>query len=317
MLTHWIRKRAAWLGLLQPLRIGASAIALAFLVTEAGADQKLMSKFAAMRCSEPYKIDRRAFKKIRRIEEPLERTLSIEGPDWNDTILDGCEIRNPSGSGIEIRNVKNFAVTNCSITGATGTGIRVRSSGATQNVQIVDNVIMNVGDNGISAAKRVKDNVDHTGLVIAGNMVIESGTRGQKGRDHGIYSQVSDAVIFGNEISGTRDGNGISIRSSGIVACNKISGRSKADKPGIRYFADNYTGPSRRLIIANNVIRDASPAVHLRKPDGWTKKKPEALVMEFVITGNSANSSPTVKVAKFWSRNEDVSLEIERNRKVE
>ena len=293
--------------------LGISALSLLIVASsQANATQQLVSRFAQFECEREIAIDRSRYRNVI-AGKHYKDTLVIEGAEWNDTLIYGCKISGAKGDGIQIRNVSNVTIADCEITDVKGTGIRIRSSGSTEDVRILNNHIENVGENGISTAKRVKQKVDHIGVVIAGNEVIDSGKLGRVGRTHGIYTQNSDVVIFNNRIAGRRDGNGISIRSSGLVSCNMISGSSKRSKPGIRYFADNYTGPTRQLIITDNTILNASPAVELRKPDGWTKRKPEALVVDFIITGNTSDRKPAVKLATFWKRNDDISLEIEEN----
>lgn len=298
-------------------RFVASSLAALVLVAfqPVGAQATSLEEFSKMQCGVDVGLDRSRFS---RVVDDLEvnGTLTIEGPEWNDTLITNCKVTGAAGDGIEIRDVRNLAIENCEISGVGGTGIRLRSSGSTQDVWLVGNRITNVGDNGISAAKRLNDDVDHTRLVIADNIVNDSGARGKRGLTHGIYTQASDVTIFGNTVSGERDGNGISIRSSGLVACNSISGISDDNKPGIRYFADNYAGPSRTLIIRDNEVRDSNPAIELRRPDGWTRRRPEALVTRFVIEGNRTTSGEPVSISSFWADDERFSLTIENNLRV-
>ena len=216
------------------------------------------------------------------------------------SLVEGCRVSNVDGDGIVIRNVRNLAIFDCQIQSVEGTGIRLRSSDGTADVWIIENRIEDTGKNGISVAKRFGDGVDHIGLVIVDNQVSDTGKLSDEGLAHGIYAQSSDVIVFGNSVSGERDGNGISIRSSGLVACNNISGRSSDGKPGIRYFADHVSGPTRRLVIRENVIRDASPAIHLMQPSETILRRPSGLVTEFVIANNRAASEDLVSIDEFW-----------------
>ncbi len=290
-----------------------TTLALSFAMATQGAHaQAAMRVLSDVVCGTPIQASASNYVRVVR-DINQSSTLSIEGPSWNDTMILGCVIDGANGDGIEIRNVKNLAIVGCTIKNVSGSGIRVRSTGSSDGVRLIDNQILNVGRDGISAAKRVKDNVDHTNLLVAGNVIEDSGRRGRSGLTHGIYSQVSDVTIFGNEVRGKRDGNGISIRSSGLVACNRISGPSRDGKPGIRYFADNYSGSSRTLIIRDNEVRGSTPAVDIREPDSWAKRKTEALVTDIRISNNRSNSGKPVIVHKYWQQRDAVRLVIEGN----
>lgn len=277
--------------------------------------QTAMEYYSDRGCAHPIEPNPASYSRVVR-DLVSSKTVDIDGSEWNDTLIVGCEIDGAGGDGIQIRNVRNLAIVGCTIKNVRGTGIRIRSTGSTTGVQLIGNRIVGTGENGISAAKRVKDEVDHTNLVIAGNQVRDTGKRGKRGLYHGIYSQVSDVTIFRNRVEGDRDGNGISIRSSGLVACNAISGRSDDDKPGIRYFADNYSGPSRLLIIRDNEIRGSSPAIDIRTPDSWAKRDTDALVTTFVVENNRTTSDEAVSVDDYWLDLERARLTLEGNRRI-
>lgn len=228
------------------------------------------------------------------------RTLTIEGPEWNDTLLLNCTIRGAKGDGIRIRNVKNLTIQGCVIEDVSGRGIALRSSGSTSNVSLIGNKIENTGSDGISAAKRDAKGVDHTGLVIGWNVLRNTGERGHDGLQHGIYTQASDSVVVSNVIKADREGNGISIRSSGLVACNRIAGRSKDDKPGIRYFADHSAGPTRTLIIRDNVITGSDIAIELLAPPSAAARRPKSLVQRFDIYRNRSTAATLLLVDDYW-----------------
>jgi hypothetical protein len=84
------------------------------------------------------------------------------------------------------------------------------------------------------SAQRILQGIRHTNLQIIDNQLNNTGTSRKSGSTHGLYVQAQDFVIEGNRISGGRDGNGISVQSSGAVACNEISGTSASEKGGIR-----------------------------------------------------------------------------------
>ncbi|MEL6168259.1 MAG: right-handed parallel beta-helix repeat-containing protein [Pseudomonadota bacterium] len=293
-----------------------AAVALtATLTVQAALGQSAMQQFANVSCA--YDVAPNPANYVRTVRDLRSTTtVTLEGRAWDNTLILGCQIDGARGDGIEIRNVKNLTIAGCTIRDVRGTGIRFRSSGGTSGVKLIGNRIINAGENGISAAKRRSNGVDHTNLVIVDNVVEDSGRRGRSGLTHGIYSQVSDVTIFRNEVSGKRDGNGISIRSSGVVSCNSISGESYDNKPGIRYYADNYTGPSRSLLIRNNRIRGSTPGIDIRTPDGWAQRKTEALVTDFQILDNRINSADRVAISRFWREFDAANFVIQGNRRI-
>lgn len=249
-------------------------------------------------CADLY-VPERAFRKVIDHLQQTE-TLVIDGPAWNDVLISNCLIHDVDGDGITIRNVENLTILGCTIRNVSGSGIRLRSSGSTNDVHIIDNTITQVGKNGISAAKRSAKSIDHTGALLLGNTIKDSGLDGEHGLEHGIYSQVSDVRITGNVITGTREGNGISIRSSGHVTCNFVEGVSRSGKPGIRYYPDHKTGPSQTLEIRNNQIRDAKVGVDLHAESDAISYSDADLVQHFKIIDNFVGADIPVRIHPRW-----------------
>jgi len=244
-------------------------------------------------------IPERAFRKV--IDHLVQsETLVIDGPEWDDVLISNCLIHDVDGDGITIRNVKNLTILGCNIRNTSGNGIRLRSSGSTDGVHIINNTIVQVGKNGISAAKRWEKAIDHTEVLLLGNTIKDSGLSGERGRQHGIYSQVSDVRITGNIVTGTRAGNGISIRSSGVVTCNFVDGISKGKKPGIRYYPDHKTGPSRMLEIRNNQIMDAAVGIDLHAESATDTFLDKDLVRHFRIIDNFVEADIPVRIHSRW-----------------
>jgi len=159
------------------------------------------------------------------------------------------------GDGISIDDSSDVKISNSTFRNIRGTAILLRRSGSTNNVAIFGNLIENIGGDGIHSAKRYRRNVDHTNLVIYDNNVRDVGTNGGS-LYHGIYTQTSNALIIKNRITGSVDGNGISIRGDGLVWGNFVDIRSGRESgSGIKYFSDHLTGPSKKLTIADNVVK--------------------------------------------------------------
>ncbi|WP_165820353.1 right-handed parallel beta-helix repeat-containing protein [Microvirga sp. KLBC 81] len=229
-----------------------------------------------------------------------QETLLLEGPSWDYSLVRNCRLEGVKGDGIVIRNVKGVVVQGCYIADVEGTGIRLSSTGSSSDVVLEGNRIVGAGENGISAAQRYEAGVDHQGLKILDNYIENSGARSSKGLTHGIYVQTEDSLVEGNTIAGTRDGNGISIRSSGEVRCNRILGISSAGKPAIRYYSDHVSGASKALVIDSNDIDSETVGIELYDPVEL-KDRPgsiEHLVSHFVIRGNAIRAPIPLKISK-------------------
>lgn len=188
------------------------------------------------------------------IEElTINSTLVLEGAEWDNTLIRNIIISDVDGDGIVLRNVNNVRIENVTIQNVTGTGIKLSTLGSTSNVSLIGNTISNVGLDGIHSGQRT--GVDHVGLKIIDNTISRTGLSGDGlGLLHGIYVQSTDFIIEGNQIYESLDGNGISVRSSGIVRQNYIE---NAEKSGISYYADHAAGAGNGLLIENNIIVSA------------------------------------------------------------
>ncbi len=182
-------------------------------------------------------------------------TLKISGSQWDNKTLKNCKIYNTGnaltgGEGIFIENVQNLTIQNCEIYNAGRAGIRLGINLSTNNVTLIGNTIHHIAGDGISAGQRHLIGVDHLNLKILNNTIYETGLAGDGGLLHGLYIQVSDFLIEGNSITNAHDGNGISVRSSGIIRKNIIAG---AGEGAITYYSDHKRGPSNLLLIENNI----------------------------------------------------------------
>jgi Ca2+-binding RTX toxin-like protein len=184
----------------------------------------------------------------------LTSTLRLDSSEWDNTLVRNVTIKNVSGDGIFIKGVKNVKIENVTIDKVSGSGIDLSSTKSTKDVVIENNKITNIGVNGISASQRAADGVDHPGLVIRGNHIQNTGQDSPRnGLDHGIYVQTSDVLVEYNTVLNSAAGNGISIRSSGVVQYNTIDGAYEA---GVGYFPDHMAGPSDKLVVHGNVIKN-------------------------------------------------------------
>ena len=190
---------------------------------------------------------------------------NVDVSDVSNVAFVNSSFTNRRGYGISIADASNIKIAGSTFRKIRDTAILLRRSGSTRNVSIFNNDIAEIGGDGIHAAKRFKRNVDHINLVIYDNKVKDVGLK-KKDLYHGIYTQSSEVKIINNHVSGFVDGNGISIRSDGLVwgnYVNIVSGRDKGS--GIKYFSDHKTGKSKTLIIADNTVIGSRlySAIHL------------------------------------------------------
>ncbi len=236
--------------------------------------------------------------------DDLEQTsqLRLVGHEWDNTLVRNCRIHDTPGAAIFIRFADNVVIQGCEIwnTGnVDNSAIKLSGYGSTKDVTIDDNYIHDVPSNGVWSGKVVADGVDHTGLRVINNRVERTGIGSSSGQDHPIYLQSSEFLIEGNTVTGPRDGNGISVRSSGVVRCNDVSGSSRSGKPGIRYYSDHDAGASNTLLIENNTVASDKIGIHLNNPvtskSGSTP--PTHVVKNFIIRYNTISASPDIDVA--------------------
>jgi len=172
-------------------------------------------------------------------------TLDLDTGDDN-TLIIGATFHDIEGHALRLRNVSNVYIKDCIIYDINGTGIALRSSGSTQNVTIDGCTIYNTRNSGITAGQRSENGVDHANLVIKNNTIYNVG--GDE-FSHGIYVQATDNLVENNAVHST-SGNGISVRSSGIIRNNTIWDTGKSC---IRYYNDHAPGTSDALFIENNI----------------------------------------------------------------
>lgn len=213
--------------------------------------------------------------------EDFTQPLVLNEGDDNTLIIDSV-FHDIDGDAIVLGNVSNVYIKNCTIYGIAGNGIVLKSTEATDTVTIDGCVIHDTALNGVIAKQGPEEGVDHTRLTIENNIFYNNGTTEL---DHGLYILAQDSRIENNEIYKST-GNGVSIRSSGVVSGNKIW---DTDKSCIRYFSDNLRGPSNTLLIENNVCALAeagskSPAISLLL---WEDAPPEWIVDNYIIRFNT------------------------------
>lgn len=210
------------------------------------------------------------------------KPLRLDNGDDNTLIINAV-FHSIDDHAIMLRNVSNVYIKDCVIYDITGFGILLRGTGSTSNVTIDGCQIFNTSSSGIMASQRWEDGVDHPNLVIKNNTIFDNGLNEH---EHNIYVQSTDSLIENNTVYNS-SGNGISIRSSGIIRNNVIWGSAKSC---IRYYNDHVPGASDTIKIENNTCQlenagaNGSPAISLLEsplsPEDW-------LAENYIIQGNT------------------------------
>ncbi len=253
--------------------------------------------------------------------------LTLSGHAWDNTLIRNVTILDALENGIFLKNVANVRIEDSVILGAGRNGIHLSSAGASEGVAVVGNLIRDTGQNGVHAARREAEGVHHPGLRILGNTIDNTGLDATHGL-HGIYVQSSDALIEGNRVLRTNAGNGISVRSSGVVRGNLVVGvvREESDGgAGIAYYSDHAAGPSGVLVIEGNVIDGSSitgpngTSIRLLGPARSEPLGPAGRVRRFVIRDNQ-NLSETagdlgIEIHPEWT-GAAYELQVSGNRQV-
>ena len=227
--------------------------------------------------------------------------LLIEGAGDDNIIVRNSQFIDIDDDAILIRDANNVTIENCTFSNCGGlAAIRLSSYGSSNNVVIRGNTITDSPSNAIVAGNYESSGYLHTNLKIIDNTIHNSGLESDyDGLTHHIYVQAPDALIEGNTMSGTRDGNGISIRSSGQVRNNTISGHSLGGgKSAIRYYSDHRRGPSNRLVIENNMVDNLdgpSELITLINPADHYNGESGHVVENFVIRFNTSVSTQALQ----------------------
>jgi hypothetical protein len=135
-----------------------------------------------------------------------------------------------------------------------GRGVRVSNATSSNNILIKDNSIFNTESDGIIIAQNDTLGVAHANISIIHNTIaqVAKNKLAWPGHYHGIYAQSGGITIQDNTITYVADGNGISVRNSGVIQGNIVQHTGKA---GIGYFAD-HKRLDNIMVISNNNIYD-------------------------------------------------------------
>ncbi len=180
------------------------------------------------------------------------------GGAWDGAIIKNCVFKNtvsPDGvsptDAILLMGVSNVTIDSCVFHNIKGDAIRIRELlGGSDSIIIRNCVFDSIYGSGIHIFE------NNPNILIQNNRMKHIGLDTQSSANgnphHGIYAQSRNVLIENNVISDiyNKNGNCVSIRSSGIVRKNILY---NADKFGISYYSD-HSGFGDMLLIENNMI---------------------------------------------------------------
>lgn len=168
-----------------------------------------------------------------------------------DVVIDQVFITGSKQSGIFLKDCEGIRIRRCTLASTGLRGVQLSSAGGNRNVAIEDCEIYGATDDGIYTGEK-SGAVQQFDVFIRRNWIHHvSSNLSWPGHYHGMYIQSAEAVIEDNLITDVVDGNGISMRSSGVARGNRIL---RVGKAGLAYFNDHPSGPSLKLVWENNLI---------------------------------------------------------------
>jgi hypothetical protein len=182
-------------------------------------------------------------------------------------VLESLEIESSGDNGIYVRSPGHARITGCRVSGAALSGIYMQGVSGAFEAVVEDNIVENVGSNGIelqglrsgtvrgnvvtgfgsSASGRAGINLGGSSGWDAGGNIIESNTiRGGGDAGYGIFIGVynDNNLVIGNQATRS-SANGIRLLSNG----NKVSSNVFA----LNVTQGVYVGAARNLIEANQI----------------------------------------------------------------
>ena len=224
--------------------------------------------------------------------------------DVSDVLVLRSSVTDASnGPCLYLRNAHRVDLVDLTITGCDETGIRISNRTDSTDVRILGGSIRDTGrtsaSNGSCITAGRTGDVRHPGLVIDG---VTLDACGYDEFDHGIYLQAQDYVVR-NVVVGDVTGNGISVRSSGLVERVTVRGAVGDGKARIRYFNDQPCGASGTVrFLDNDVDYDATPG-DLDVSLLWSDGDDDLACNRYVILGNGPASRVEYQIrAEFASR---------------
>lgn len=193
--------------------------------------------------------------------------LKIDGHEFDSLTIENCQF---TKRGLRIGNVDHLLIKNCTFKDIDYNGIAVGFIGPSEHIRIEDCSFENIGFNAI-------DSHEDAPRCEIRNCTFFNSAQSQTGAamaqpHHAIYWKGKEVLIEDNLFTGgdQKFGNGISVRSSGIVRRNTILG---FPKNAIMYYANHPGGDS--LLIENNFLAGNQFSITVASPGilTWHNKR--------------------------------------------
>ncbi|XOV69020.1 MAG: right-handed parallel beta-helix repeat-containing protein [Fluviicola sp.] len=181
--------------------------------------------------------------------------LRVDGHHFDSLVIENCVF---DGATLSIGNADYVTVRNCTFKNMKWDGIKVGFIGPASNIRIENCTFENIGYNGIDSHENAPNGVI-TGCSFK-NVALSQTGAAMAQPHHAIYWKGRNVLIEKCKFTGANQpfGNGISVRSSGIVRQNVISG---FPKNGIMYYSNHPGGDT--LLIENNFLFDNEYSITL------------------------------------------------------
>ena len=189
-----------------------------------------------------------------------------------NVMVRNCTIQNitgPAGAtnyALDVNNFKNVTIDNVVIehhrSGGHPSALHIDGA-LSENITVKNCTIFDVDGNGISTqgtstvdAEPGKSTHDRPipGTKILNNLIYDTGLDPDLAGNspkHGMYIKAWDCLIEGNTVYNCYDGQGLSVRSTGVVRGNTVYNCKSGP---FCYWAQKPAGPSQKLIVENNLF---------------------------------------------------------------
>ena len=188
-------------------------------------------------------------------------TVAIDGEAWNGALIRNNSFHDQVDFGIQLANVKGVRIENNTFRGMQRMAIKLKDdnniTGAI-DVTIIGNKFESMPNTPIIVG------LPNNGVKIINNEFHD--VAWESSLQHAIYIKAPGYLVEGNRIDTVRGGNGISIRTAGIVRGNWITNIADV---GIKYYADQPDkGDGRLLIETNFVLNSGDGGIGFSTSDG-------------------------------------------------
>lgn len=230
-------------------------------------------------------------------DQTFKKNLRVDGHDFDHLIIENCIF---DGATLNIGNADSVTIRNCTFKDIKGNGIKVGFIGPARSVRIENCSFENIGFNAIDSHE---DAPNGTISNCYFNNVAQSQTGAAMAQaHHAIYWKGQNVTIEKSRFIGGDQtfGNAISVRSSGIIQQNIISGYPKN---GIMYYSDHPGG--EYLLIENNFLYDNEYSITMGTL-GNLNLHNERVIIRFNSAVQEENYS--IYVAKEFETTTDVEI---------